>query len=38
MVVRVAGKRVPDIVIVAQNYAVWIAVSAFVVWIWMRAS
>ena len=38
MVVRVAGKRVPDIVIVAQNYAVWIAVSAFVVWIWMRVS
>lgn len=38
MVVRVAGKRVPDIVIVAQNYAVWIAVSAFVIWIWMRVS
>ncbi len=38
MVVRVAGRRVPDIVIVAQNYVAWLAASAFVVWIWMRVS
>ena len=38
MVVRVAGKRVPDVVIVAQNYAAWLAVSGFVIWIWMRLS
>ena len=37
-VVRVAGKRVPDIVIVAQIYAAWLAVSAFVIWIWMKVS
>lgn len=35
MVVRVAGKRVPDTLIIALNYAGWIAVSAIVVWIWM---
>lgn len=37
MVVRVGGKRLPDWVIQAANYAAWLAVSVFAVWILMRA-
>ncbi|MGH9462644.1 MAG: fumarate reductase subunit C [Vicinamibacteria bacterium] len=35
MVVRLAGRRVPDGWIVVSNYVGWIAVSAIVVWIWV---
>jgi len=35
MVVRIAGRRVPDGLIVFSNYVGWIAISAIVVWIWM---
>jgi fumarate reductase subunit C len=33
MVVRIAGKRVPDWVIAASNYAAWVVVSAVVLWL-----
>jgi fumarate reductase subunit C len=35
VVVRLAGRRVPDGLIVLSNYVGWIAVSAMVVWILM---
>jgi fumarate reductase subunit C len=33
MVVRIAGRRVPDWVIAASNYAAWVVVSAVVLWL-----
>jgi fumarate reductase subunit C len=33
MVVHVGGKRLPASVISASNYAAWVAVTAFVVWL-----
>jgi fumarate reductase subunit C len=36
MAVRVRGKRVPDILVAAPNYAAWIVVSVFVAWIIWR--
>jgi len=36
MVVRVGGKRVPDWVIQAGNYAAWATVTAFALWILQR--
>ena len=33
MVARLGGKRVPDILIAASNYAAWVAASALVAWI-----
>ena len=33
MVVRVGGKRVPDLLIAGPNYIVWLAVSALLAWI-----
>jgi len=33
MVVRAGGKRVPDAVIAASNYAAWAIVSAMVAWL-----
>ena len=38
MVVRVAGKRVPDAAIILQNYAAWLVISALFVWAWVRVS
>ena len=32
MAIRVGGKRLPDLLIALPNYAVWLAVSAWVVW------
>ena len=32
MAIRVGGKRLPDLLIALPNYAVWLAVSAGVVW------
>jgi fumarate reductase subunit C len=32
MVVRLGGKRVPEFLIVAVNYASWLVVSGVVVW------
>ena len=36
MPVRVGGKRVPEILVAAPNYALWLAVSAFVGWLLLR--
>ena len=36
MVVRVAGKRLPDVLIALPNYIVWVVVSAGVAWILLR--
>jgi fumarate reductase subunit C len=36
MVVRLRGKRVPDLVIAASNYAVWLVVSVVVAWVVLR--
>jgi fumarate reductase subunit C len=36
MDVRARGRKVPDRVVIAMNYAGWFAVSAAVVWILMR--
>lgn len=36
MAVRVGGRRVPDILISAPNYAAWLAVSAGVAWMLLR--
>ena len=36
MVVRVRGKRVPDLVIAGQNYLAWLAISAVVAWFLLR--
>jgi len=33
MVVHVAGKRVPGLLIAASNYAAWALVSAVLVWL-----
>jgi succinate dehydrogenase subunit C len=33
MVVRLRGKRVPDLMIAAPNYAAWLMVSALVAWL-----
>jgi len=33
MTVRMGGKRVPDVLIAAPNYAVWLAATAFVAWV-----
>lgn len=35
IVVRVAGKRVPDLLIVLMNYAGWVAASAVIAWFWL---
>ena len=36
MVVRVRGKRLPDMVVAGSNYVVWVVVSAVVAWIFTR--
>jgi fumarate reductase subunit C len=36
MVVRLRGKRVPDWVIVAQNYAAWLVLSGLVAFVLLR--
>jgi len=36
MVVRLSGKRVPDWVVVALNYAAWVVVSAVLAWALLR--
>lgn len=36
MAVRVRGKRVPEFLIAAPNYAVWIVASAGVAWLLLR--
>jgi fumarate reductase subunit C len=38
MPVRVGGKRLPDWMIAAPNYAAWIVISAFVVWLLLGRS
>jgi fumarate reductase subunit C len=36
MPVRIRGKRVPEFLVAAPNYALWIVVSGFVGWLLMR--
>jgi len=36
LVVRLGGKRVPAALIVASNYAAWLAVSAVIAWLVLR--
>jgi len=36
MPVRIGGKRVPEFLVAAPNYVLWIAVSAFVGWLLLR--
>ena len=36
MVVRLRGKRMPDFLIAAPNYAIWLVVSALVAWLILR--
>ncbi len=36
MVVRLGGKRIPDIVIAGSNYAAWLVISAGVAWFLLR--
>lgn len=36
MVVRVRGKRMPDLLIAASNYAAWLVVSVAVAWLILR--
>jgi fumarate reductase subunit C len=36
MVVRMRGKRVPDVIVAGSNYVAWVVVSAIVMWIFMR--
>ena len=36
MAVRIGGKRVPEFLVAAPNYALWIIVSAFVGWLLLR--
>jgi succinate dehydrogenase subunit C len=36
VVVRVRGKRVPDLLIAGSNYVVWLVVSALVAWLILR--
>lgn len=38
MAVRVGGKRVPEILVAAPNYVLWIVVSAVVGWFILRSS
>ena len=38
MPVRVRGKRVPEFLVAAPNYALWIIVSGFVGWLLLRTS
>lgn len=36
MAVRVRGKRLPDLLVAAPNYAIWLVASAAVTWIVLR--
>ena len=36
MVVRLRGKRLPDVLVAAPNYAAWLAISALIVFLLMR--
>jgi fumarate reductase subunit C len=36
MVVRVRGRRVPDLLIAGSNYAAWLVVSVAVAWLILR--
>ena len=36
MAIRVAGKRVPGVLIAAPNYVAWLAISAAIVWLLLR--
>lgn len=36
MVVRIAGKRLPDAVVAGSNYAAWLLLSAAVAFLWLR--
>jgi len=36
MPVRMGGKRVPEFLVAAPNYVLWIAVSVFVGWLLLR--
>lgn len=36
MPVRMGGKRVPEFLVAAPNYVLWIVVSAFVAWLLLR--
>ncbi len=33
IVVRLGGKRVPDILIIAPNYVAWLVISGFLAWV-----
>jgi fumarate reductase subunit C len=33
MVIRVGGKRIPDVLIAAPNHIAWLAISAAIVWL-----
>ena len=37
MPIRIGGKRIPDILIAAPNYLLWLAASAFVTWLLLGA-
>jgi fumarate reductase subunit C len=36
MAIRVAGKRVPSLLIAAPNYVAWLVISAAIVWLLLR--
>ena len=36
MAIRVGGKRVPDVLIVAPKYVAWLAISAAMAWLLLR--
>jgi fumarate reductase subunit C len=36
MVIRLRGKRLPDFLVAAPNYAVWIALSGAIAWLVLR--
>ena len=36
MAVRIRGKRLPDVMIAAPNYIVWLAISGLVAWLVLR--
>ena len=38
MPVRVGGKRVPEVLVAAPNYVVWVVASAAIAWFVLRAS
>src|SRR5947209_12590056 len=38
MPVRVKGKRVPEVLVAAPNYVLWVAASAVIAWFVLRAS